>query len=73
MISKIEKKKFDAVIDLNRKEQLFYSYVMIIAHTGLRIGFTKKFADKIYNLQVLNDESNAKISYKNLLNCLKML
>ena len=73
MISKIEKKKFDAVIDLNRKQQLFYSYVMIIAHTGLRIGFTKKFADKIYNLQVLNDESNAKISYKNLLNCLKML
>ena len=73
MVSKIEKKNFDAVIDLNRKEQLYYSYVMIIAQAGLRIGFTKKFADKIYNLQVLNDESNAKISYKNLLNCLKML
>ena len=73
MISKIEKKKYDAVIDLNRKEQLYYSYITVIARTGLRIGFTKNFADRIYNLQVLNDETNAKISYKNLLNCLKML
>jgi len=73
MISTIEKKKFDAVIDLNRQEQLYYSYITIIADAGIRIGFTKKFADKIYNLQVLNDETNAKLSYKNLLNCLRML
>ena len=73
MISTIERKKYDAVIDLNRQEQLYYSYIAIIADAGLRVGFTKKFADKIYNLQVLNDETNAKISYKNLLNCLKML
>ena len=73
MISKIDKKKFDAVIDLNRTEQLYYSYITIIADADLRVGFTKKFADKMYNLQVLNDETNAKISYKNLLNCLKML
>lgn len=73
MVSKIEKRKYDAVIDLNRQEQLYYSFVTIIANAGLRIGFKKDFADKIYNLQILNDETNAKISYKNLLNCLKML
>lgn len=73
MITRIEKKKYDAVIDLNRNEQLYYSFITVIAKAGLRIGFTKNFADKIYNLQVLNDETNAKISYKNLLNCLKML
>lgn len=73
MISTIEKKKFDALIDLNRHEQLYYSYISLIADAGIRIGFTKKFADKIYNLQVLNDETNAKLSYKNLLNCLRML
>lgn len=72
-ISKLSKKKFDTVIDLNRKEQLFYIYVSGIVSVEISIGFTKNFADKVYNLQIDNSETNPKISYENLLNCLKML
>ena len=72
MIKKISRKNFDALLDLNIKEQLYYAYVTAIANTGLRIGFKKKLSDKLYNLQISNDETNPKISYKNLLNCLKM-
>ena len=72
-ISSLLKKKFDAIIDLNRKEQLFYIYLSGLISARIRIGFTKKFADRSYNLQISNSETNPKISYENLLSCLKML
>ena len=40
---------------------------------AVSIGFAKSFADKVYNIQIANSETNPKISYENLLNCLKML
>lgn len=73
LISKLSKRRFDAVIDLNQKEQLFYSYVSGIVNAKLRIGFKKFLADKTFNIQIANDGTNPKISYKNLLNCLRML
>jgi hypothetical protein len=73
MISKLFKNKFDALIDLNRKDQLFYIYISGIVNAGVSIGFTKNFADKVYNLQIANIEINPKISYENLLSCLKLL
>jgi len=73
LISKLLKRKFDVVIDLNQKEQLFYSYVSGIVKAKVRIGFKKLLADKTFNIQIANNETNPKISYKNLLNCLRML
>ncbi|MCH7964941.1 MAG: hypothetical protein IH852_13495 [Bacteroidetes bacterium] len=73
LISNLTKKKYDALLDLNRKEQLFYTYVSGIMNAAVSIGFTKSFADKAYNIQIANSETNSKISYENLLNCLKML
>jgi len=73
LLSKLLKKKFDAVLDLNRKEQLFYIYISRIVNAAVSIGFKKVLADKVYNLQIANGASNPKISYENLLNCLKML
>ncbi|MCK5700111.1 MAG: hypothetical protein KAI29_03125, partial [Cyclobacteriaceae bacterium] len=73
LISKLLKRKFDVVIDLNQKEQLFYSYVSGIVKLKVRIGFKKLLADKTFNIQIANNETNPKISYKNLLNCLRML
>jgi hypothetical protein len=40
---------------------------------AVSIGFANSFADKVYNIQIVNSETNPKISYENLLNCLKML
>jgi len=73
LISRLTKKNFDAILDLNRSEQLFYSYIAVLVDAKIRIGFKKHFADRVYNLQIANNEINPKISYKNLLNCLKML
>lgn len=72
-ISTLEKKKFDAVIDLNRKELMFYIYISCTVNARVSIGFTKRFSDMIYNLQIANNETNPKLSYENLLSCLKML
>jgi len=73
LISKLSKRRFDVVIDLNQKEQLFYSYVSGTINAKVRIGFTKFLADKTFNIQIVNHGTNPKISYKNLLNCLRML
>ena len=69
----LTKKNYDALLDLNRKEQLFYTYISGIVSAAISIGFVKDFADKVYNIQIANSETNPKISYENLLNCLKML
>ena len=73
LTSNLTKKKYDALLDLNRKEQLFYTYISGIVSADVSIGFAKGFADKVYNIQIANSETNPKISYENLLNCLKML
>ncbi len=73
LTSNLTKKKYDALLDLNRKEQLFYTFVSGIMSAAVSIGFAKSFADKVYNIQIVNSETNPKISYENLLNCLKML
>ncbi len=73
LTSNLTKKKYDVLLDLNRKEQLFYTYISGIVSAAVSIGFAKGFADRVYNIQIANSETNPKISYENLLNCLKML
>ena len=73
LLSKLLKNKYDVVLDLNRQEQLFYTYVSSVMSAAVSIGFANSFADKVYNIQIANSETNPKISYENLLNCLKML
>lgn len=71
-IEKLKFKNIDAVLDLNRKENLFYSYTAMLLNPKLRMGFVKKDSDKYYNFQVINHEKNPEKSYKNFLNCIKM-
>lgn len=72
MIEKLSSMKFDGVIDLNRKDDLFYSYVSNLVSARIRIGFSKKGADKFYNFQISNNDIESEKSYNNFLNCLKM-
>jgi hypothetical protein len=72
LLSKISGKHYNVVIDLNRKENLFCSYISSIVNSPIKIGFSKPEADKYYNFQILNREENPEISYKNFLNCLQM-
>ena len=68
----LEKLRFQAVIDLNRQENLFCSYIVNRIKAPYKMGFVKGDPDKFYNIQVINRSSDAENSYKNLLNCLKM-
>ena len=68
----LTQKSFDCVVDLNRSDSHFLVAVSFSVDSDFRIGFTKKGSDNYYNFQVANNEINAEISYKNLLNSLSM-
>lgn len=72
LINKLSEMRFDGVIDLNRKDNLLYSFLANVVNAKVRVGFTKKGADKYYNFQIANKDSNSENSYNNFLNCLKM-
>jgi hypothetical protein len=72
LTNKLAELKFDGVIDLNRRDNLFYSFVTNLVKADLRIGFSKRDSDKYYNFQIANTENDPEKSYNNFLNCLKM-
>ncbi len=72
LTNKLQEMKYDGIIDLNRKENLFFSYVANIVSGKIRIGYAKKGSDKYYNFQISNSETDSVKSYNNFLNCLKM-
>lgn len=72
LISKLNKKNFDIVIDLNRNENLFYSYAVSQTKSKFKIGFKKKGSDKFYNFQIVCNGKEPEDAYKYLVNCLKM-
>lgn len=69
---KLGQMRFQAVIDLNRTENLYCSYIINLLRAPFKMGFVKGNPDKFYNIQVINKSPDAENSYKNLLNCLKM-
>jgi hypothetical protein len=71
-IQKLAGMRYDSVIDLNRNDELLYSFVSNLVNAKIKIGFTKKGADKYYNLQIANNNNDSEISYNNFINCLKM-
>jgi ribosomal protein L5 len=69
---RIREFEFDVVIDLEKDENLFNSFLTCLVKAQVRIGFKKRNSDKFYSLQIDNIEDNPEIIYKNLLNCLQM-
>ncbi len=72
IISKLNGMMFQVVLDLNRSDNLFYSYISSQAEVPIRVGFTKPNSDLYYNVQIKDSETEAEISYKNFLECLKI-
>jgi ADP-heptose:LPS heptosyltransferase len=72
LVERIKENKYDVVIDLNRCENIFYSYAASLAFAPVRVGFNKTGADRYYNILISDSGSDAEISYKNFLNCLRM-
>lgn len=72
LLDKLANMRFDVVIDTNRNEILYYSYVAKSLNSQIKIGFARSDSDKYFNLQVINKQNDPETSYKNLLDCLKM-
>ena len=72
IISKLNGMMFQVVLDLNRSDNLFYSYISSVVEVPIRVGFAKPNSDLYYNVQIKDKETEAEISYKNFLECLKI-
>lgn len=71
-IQKLSEQNFDVLIDLERDTNLFFAAVTSLANAKFKVGFKKSGLDKLYNFQLVNTKINSEISYRNLLNSLKM-
>lgn len=63
---------FEAVIDLNRKENLFCSASANLVKSDIKMGFVKPGSDKFYNLQFSNGNEKPEVSYRKLKTSLQM-
>jgi len=72
LLGKLSNMRFDVVIDTNREEVLYYSYIAKSLNSHVKIGFVRSDSDKYFNFQVINKQNDPETSYKNLLDCLKM-
>ena len=71
-IDKLNEYKFDVLIDLERDDNLFLTAVTSLINAKYKVGFKKAEVDNLYNFQLINTKINSEISYRNLLNSLKM-
>jgi len=71
LIKKIGKHNFNIVLDLNIAANIFTQAISNIPKSDYRIGFIGKNSDYFYSYQV-PAENNSEISYRNLLNSLRM-
>ncbi|MBK8945490.1 MAG: hypothetical protein IPM32_09510 [Ignavibacteriae bacterium] len=69
---KIDNQKFDVLVDLEREENLFLVSSVTLINAKFKVGFKKYNVENLYNFQLVNTEINSEISYRNLLNSLKM-
>lgn len=72
ILDKLRGMSFQAIIDLNRREDKFYTYITSVIDAPIKIGFAKENSDKVYNFQVKDNVQEAEIGYKNFLNCLEI-
>ena len=70
--NKLSNMRFDVIIDTNREEILYYSFIAKLLNAQVKIGFARSDSDKYFNFQVINKQNDPETSYKNLIDSLKM-
>lgn len=70
--NKISVGRYDLVIDFNLNPDYYTMDCINSANSAMRVGFYEVRGSKLFNIQIKNSSAEAKISYKNLLNCLTM-
>jgi hypothetical protein len=69
---RLREHSFDVIIDLERDNNLFFAAITSLIDADFKVGFKKPEMENLYNFQMVNTKINSEISYRNLLNSLKM-
>ena len=72
LITRLTTKRFDAVIDLNRQEDTFFSCIANAVQSGMRVGFRKNRSSEYYNLLYESKQSEPAAAYSKFLEHLSM-
>lgn len=72
LINKLKIKNFDVVIDLNRKENTFFSAIANVVKSKVRISFQKDLSDPYYNFLFQNKNGDSELAYRNFLEVIRM-
>ena len=72
LTEKLKEHKYDVLVDLERENNIFLAAVASSAYAEYKVGFKKAEIENLYNFQLVNTKINSEISYRNLLNSLKM-
>lgn len=72
LIARLAEKRFDAVIDLNRQEDTFFSCISNAVNSGIRVGFRKNRSSEYYNLLYESKQSEPAAAYSKFLEHLSM-
>lgn len=72
LMDRLSSLRFNVVLDLNRKENLFCSIVTAKINAQFKVGFKKSGADKYYNVQIVTRDDNVEQTYKSFLSSLEM-
>lgn len=72
LLKRLHDKKFDVVIDLNLKENTFFSCVANVVNSKIRVGFRKNRSEEYYNILYESRQDEPVLAYKNLIEHLSM-
>ena len=72
LTEKLHGKSFDAVFDLERNENLFYSSVTNLAGSKFKVGFKKQKLNEFYNVLISNNDSRSGLCYERMIEALRM-
>jgi hypothetical protein len=72
LVGRLTRKEFDIVIDLNRKENVFFSAISNIVQSKIRVSFEKELSGRYYTMQITDKQSDPELSYRSFLSYLKM-
>ena len=64
--------EFDAVIDLNRVEDIFFSAVTNLVKSKMRVGFKRGLMDNNYNLVIDQKQEDPEIAFRGFLASIQM-
>jgi hypothetical protein len=72
LIKRLKEKDYDAVIDLNRTEELFFCAIANIVKSTIRVGFKRGVMNDYYNLVIDQKQEDPEVAFRGFLTAIQM-